>query len=313
MKDSISVAIPVFNRADWITKTLDQIFSQSIPVDEVVLCDDGSTDNLEQAIKHYKNRIKVIRIENSGPGIARKTAIESSHGDWIALCDSDDFWYPNHIENFSNALVKFPETNFYFSNFVTSDHPDKTKFELAPDGWMKRLTGEPCSETSRYHQCTPPFLKSLLEFQACFPSCTVFSRNLYQASGGITDRVSRWASEDLHLTARMAAVSNAVIGTEQTVLINKHEGNFSAEYIRNLEGELLVLRDLVEHRLVPDSLANILEEQLNYYPVRLFRSYYWASENKKAIEIAKDIPAYNLIIRDRIRLLIALIRGELEP
>jgi len=311
LKESISVAIPVFNRADWIGKTLEHIFSQSIPVDEVVLCDDGSTDNLEQAIQNYKTRIKVIRIENSGPAIARKTAIENSYGDWIALCDSDDFWCPNHLENFLNARAQFPRSNLYFSNFSTSDQPDHTKFECAPVGWFKRLTGEPWQESKLYYRAQNPFLETLLEFQACFQSCLIFRRELYQMAGGISARVSRWASEDFHLTARLAAVSGAVICTEQTVLINKHEGNFSSEYVRNLEGEVRILQDLCDRELVPDSLRKMVFEQLNYFTVRLFRSYYWTSQNQKASNLARDIPSEYFSMRDRIRLLVAAIRGTL--
>jgi glycosyltransferase involved in cell wall biosynthesis len=311
LKESISVAIPVFNRADWIGKTLEHIFSQSVPVDEVVLCDDGSTDDLEQAIQDYRSRIKVIRIENSGPAIARKTAIAHSNGDWIALCDSDDFWCPNHLENFLNSRTQFPDSNLYFSNFSTSDKPDQTKFEFAPEGWFKRLTGEPWEEAKLFYQVQNPFLETLLEFQACFQSCLIFRRDVYQAAGGINDCVSRWASEDFHLTARLAAFSDAVVCTEKTVLINKHEGNFSSEYVRNLEGEVRILQDIRDRKLVPDSLMTMIGEQLNHFSVRLFRSYYWTSQNKKAVQLARNLPSKNLGTRDRIRFLVASIRGVL--
>jgi glycosyltransferase involved in cell wall biosynthesis len=312
LKESISVAIPVFNRADWIGATLEHIFSQSIPVDEVVLCDDGSTDNLDQAIKNYRDRIKVVRIKNSGPAIARKTAIENSCGDWIALCDSDDFWSPNHLENFLSARSQFPESNLYFSNFVTSDQPGQTKFEFAPEGWFKRLTGEAWKESSPYYRVRSPFLESLLEFQACFPSCLIFSRELYERTGGISNYVSRWPSEDLHLTARMAAVSDAMVGTDQTVLINKHEGNFSAEYVINLEGEVRILRDLLDHHLVPESLLEMVSRQHGQFTKKLFRSYYWTSRFKEAVQLARKIPRNSLSTRDWARLVMAYIRGWLS-
>ncbi|AOY87511.1 hypothetical protein BKP64_04615 [Marinobacter salinus] len=306
------MAIPVYNRAAWISKTLDHIFEQSIPVDEVVLCDDGSTDNLEQALEPYRSRVKLIQIENSGPAIARKTAIENSQGDWIALCDSDDFWRPDHIESFLSAKAKFPESNLYFANFITTDEPDHTKFEFAPEGWFEQLTGELWRESKHFYRCEQPFLRALLEFQACFQSCLLFKRELYQATGGICKHVSRWPSEDFHLTARMAAISDGVICTKQTVLINKHGENFSAEYVKNLEGEVSILLDLLDQGLLPETLLEMVEQQKDQFTKRLFRSYYWTSQFTKAVELARGIPGHSFSLRDRARLAIAFVRGRLS-
>lgn len=109
MDETISVVIPVYNRAKWIGRTLEHVFNQSVLVDEIVICDDGSTDDLESALKPFEDIIKLVRIENSGPAIARKIAIDNSTGYWVALCDSDDFWEPDHIKTFvkqwSHSLI----------------------------------------------------------------------------------------------------------------------------------------------------------------------------------------------------------------
>jgi glycosyltransferase involved in cell wall biosynthesis len=109
----ISVVIPVYNRAEWIGQTLDRIFNQKHDVFEVVICDDGSTDALAEALHPYGTKIKLITIANSGPGIARKTAINHTSGNWVALCDSDDFWHEDHIQNFVDALTAYPGTGAF--------------------------------------------------------------------------------------------------------------------------------------------------------------------------------------------------------
>ncbi|MFC4258503.1 glycosyltransferase family 2 protein [Marinobacter lacisalsi] len=302
MGETISVAMPVFNRAEWIGQTLDHIFNQTVPVDEVVLCDDGSTDDLDAALAPFRDRVTLLRIENSGPAIARKTAIEHATGDWIALCDSDDFWESHHIENFVNAHRTYPESDLYFSNFRQSDQPGITKFQQAPAGWLKDLSKCPDHQGAAYILCRHPFLQSLLEFQACFQSCLIFRKSLYTDIGGIKPYVSRWRSEDFHLTARMAARAFAVTNTEATVLINKHPDNFSSEYIRNLEGEVNILTDIMDQRLVPQSSLKIIANTIINYKRRLFRAYYWSGQYGEAVNISRRISFGHLNLRDYVRL-----------
>lgn len=301
MNGTIAVAIPVYNRANWIAKTLDHILAQTVPVDEIVVCDDGSTDNLEEALEPYQNKISLIRISNSGPAIARRTAIQKSRGDWIALCDSDDYWFPEHIEKFVDARNHFPDLELYFSNFRPSNQPDTTKFMTAPEGWLTRLTGVYCCDNQEIQKCRPALLTSLLEFQACFPSCMIFKRSLYEKVGGIHSKVSRWGAEDFHLTARMAAISESVINIGETVTINKHDSNFSSEYINNLNGEVKILTDILDSKLVPNQYFAAIEGYLEEQKFRLFRSYYWSSNFEDALTIARTLHKKKFTIRDWLR------------
>lgn len=296
------MAMPVFNRAEWIGQTLDHIFNQTVQVDEVVLCDDGSTDDLDAALAPFRDRITLVRIENSGPAIARKTAIEHASGDWIALCDSDDFWERHHIANFINAQCFYPECDFYFCDFKQSDQEGTTKFRQSPENWLTDLAQKPMGQDEIFVQSRQPLLKSLLDFQACFQSCLVFRKELYVRVGGIKPYVSRWRSEDFHLTARMAAQAKAVISTEPTVTINKHSGNFSSEYIKNLKGEVDILWDILDQKLVPQPSLDVVSEQLINFKKKLFRGYYWSEQYGDAVAVARQIPRSHLNARDFIRL-----------
>ena len=304
----ISVVIPVYNRAEWIGETLDRIFNQKHDVFEVVICDDGSTDALAEALQPYGAKIKLITITNSGPAIARKTAIDHATGDWVALCDSDDFWHEDHIQNFVSALAAYPATDVYFSNFWLSDQKDTTKFDEAAGSWFHGLCNEQQSESkSHYYRCRQPFLGALLEFQACFPSCLVFRKDFYERIGGIKVYISRWRSEDFHLTARMAAQARATVSVKPTVMINKHSGNFSAEHVENLKGEVDILVDIWEHSLVPQPSLDLIAKQLVGFKLRLFRAYYWSAKYGEAVAICKQLPRQQLNARDLVRMLASLI------
>jgi len=279
-RNKISVVIPVYNRADWIGKTLDHIFAQQEAIDEVILCDDGSSDELYSAVEPYRSKVKIIRIENSGPGAARKVAIENSSSEWIALCDSDDFWFTNHIKNFRIACNKFPAMNFYFSNFKLSDDAENSKFSNSPTDWFNFIARN--HNSTEYVECGENLYKGLLEFQCCFPSTCIFRRELYDLVGGIDSSISRWPSEDAHLTRRLAAYGSAVICKAETVLINKHDSNFSKNHLFNFEGRIKILTKLVSDRALPPVNVEQTKEEIEKSRLNLFRLYFWNKNYRKA-------------------------------
>ncbi len=96
----ISVIIPTFNRAGELIRAVKSALSQTYPVFEIIVCDDGSTDNSHQLINELNNP-KVIWLDcgkNGGPAIPRNAGIKYSKGNWLAFLDSDDEWLPKKIE-----------------------------------------------------------------------------------------------------------------------------------------------------------------------------------------------------------------------
>jgi glycosyltransferase involved in cell wall biosynthesis len=95
-KESISVVIPTYNRANDLLAAVESVLKQEEPVLEVLVCDDGSTDNSRELIMQL-NHPAVIWLDcgkNGRPAIPRNTGIEKSNGNWIAFLDSDDSWTP---------------------------------------------------------------------------------------------------------------------------------------------------------------------------------------------------------------------------
>lgn len=100
MEAKISLVIPVYNSEKFLDKLLNSILQQKYKNFEIVLVNDGSTDNSQKIIENYKsknNNIKCITIKNSGPGVARKIGFENSIGDLLFFIDSDDFLPNNNI------------------------------------------------------------------------------------------------------------------------------------------------------------------------------------------------------------------------
>lgn len=105
----ISIIIPTYNRSHYVQLTIDSALAQTYPNTEVIVVDDGSTDNTEAALQRYGERIRYIKQENQGESVARNVAIEVSQGECVALLDSDDLWQPDKLEKQSALLQNQPE------------------------------------------------------------------------------------------------------------------------------------------------------------------------------------------------------------
>jgi glycosyltransferase involved in cell wall biosynthesis len=94
----VSVIIPTYNRSSIISQTIDNVLQQTYPNLEIIVVDDGSTDDTIAKLQPYLNRIKILSQENAGPASARNHGVRASNGDIIAFQDSDDTWHPTKIE-----------------------------------------------------------------------------------------------------------------------------------------------------------------------------------------------------------------------
>ena len=102
----VSALIPTYNRLSHLPNAIDSILSQTVPVDEIVVVDDGSTDGTAESIRNrYGARVRVVRQANSGVARARQRALEEARGEWIAFLDSDDLWHPTKLERQFQALA----------------------------------------------------------------------------------------------------------------------------------------------------------------------------------------------------------------
>jgi glycosyltransferase involved in cell wall biosynthesis len=93
----VSVIIPTYNRGHIISATVENVLAQTYPNLEVVIVDDGSTDNTQENLQRFGSRIRVLRQRNAGGTAARNRGIEISRGEIIAFQDSDDLWMPTKI------------------------------------------------------------------------------------------------------------------------------------------------------------------------------------------------------------------------
>lgn len=105
----VSTIIPAFNRRDYLPRAIDSVLAQTVPVDEIIVVDDGSTDGSAGLVEsRYGNRVRVVRQANSGVAGARYRGIQEARGEWIAFLDSDDEWLPGRNAELLGAAERVP-------------------------------------------------------------------------------------------------------------------------------------------------------------------------------------------------------------
>lgn len=108
--DLISVIVPVYNVESYLHRCVDSILRQTYKEFEIILVDDGSTDNSGKICDEYKsvdNRVKVIHQSNKGQSVARNKGIDEARGKWICFVDSDDFIQDDYLEYLLGLCIKY--------------------------------------------------------------------------------------------------------------------------------------------------------------------------------------------------------------
>ncbi|HUI45130.1 MAG TPA: glycosyltransferase family A protein [Nitrospirota bacterium] len=131
-----SVVIPLYNKARFIRRALDSVLKQTVEDYEVIVVDDGSTDDGPELVAQYGNGcIRLIRQENRGESAARNRGIAEAQGEFTAFLDADDAWKPHYLHTIKKLIDKHPEAGAYATAYeiiLPSGRVICPKFEAVP-------------------------------------------------------------------------------------------------------------------------------------------------------------------------------------
>lgn len=128
--DDLTVVIPTFNRRHELIRALDSLVAQSDPNFDVIVCDDGSTEDIASAIQAFETRLRLrlLRIQNSGgPARPRNVATKAATTRWISYLDSDDWWFSSRIARLKEALGDDSDIVYHPLVVERADHDAKAK------------------------------------------------------------------------------------------------------------------------------------------------------------------------------------------
>lgn len=207
----ISVVIPLYNKAHTIVNTLNTVVNQTYKDFEVIIVNDGSTDNGVEVIqKHFAdNRIRIINQKNAGVSAARNKGVEESKGEWIAFLDGDDEWHPEYLDYVYNAITKYPGCGMICSGGLCTNLRNSQDFSY-------RLANKYIGKIQPID-----FFEAPTVF--CHSSGTVISKHIFKQTNGFP--LGRKCCEDYTCTQTIALLSQVVyIGLPLTKYIGGVEG-----------------------------------------------------------------------------------------
>lgn len=122
-KPRFSVIVPLYNKAPYVLKALTSVVSQSYRDFELIIVDDGSTDNSATICEEYLQNIThqtshIIHQKNAGVAAARNNGVKASKGDYVAFLDADDWWKPTFLEEMDKLIADYPDAGIYATNYI---------------------------------------------------------------------------------------------------------------------------------------------------------------------------------------------------
>lgn len=184
----ISIVIAVFNGAATVGPAVESVLGQIDSSNrEVILVDDGSTDDTQRVLEGYQNQIRVVSQSNRGPAAARNAGVAASSGELLAFLDADDTWMPGKLSKMIPLFESNPRAVLAYSDAVEVDENDQ---QVAPS-----ITG-----TDRAH--APSLNELLAEWWPILPSTAIMKRKVFEECGGFPESLRAYEDPYLFLRAR---------------------------------------------------------------------------------------------------------------
>ena len=183
---NISVIIPTWNRAERLVNALQSAFSQSLPPTEVIVVDDGSTDNTREIVRRQFPDARYLFQQNKGVSSARNTGIAAASGDWIALLDSDDHWQADKLQQQCEQLRAWPDFKICHSDEI----------------WIRN--GRRVNPMKKHAKQGGHIFRQCLPLCVISPSAVLIHRDLFNEVGLFDERLP--ACEDYDLWLRICAL-----------------------------------------------------------------------------------------------------------
>ena len=305
MSIDVSVIVPTYNRAGLITETLDSILGQSHLPSEVIVVDDGSTDNTETIVRCYGRGVKYLYIENSGAPRARNVGVAAATADWIAFCDSDDLWHPEKLRLQIRLFENAPEVEYGFTNFktvVNGEWSKETKFDSLPPYYWNLAQSHIDEDSIVIRQ---PMFDRVLTRQPIFPSSVMLKRIFLEKIGGWNEQLGRTRGEDWEFTLRCVGSPIGVVFVP-VVGIRKHDSNFSGDQLGTLLGEIAVLEYVLDHNSVlAAEYSRLIREQISIRTANGAEAAFALGDFKQMQALLESVPFRSLRWKLQLKALIA--------
>jgi glycosyltransferase involved in cell wall biosynthesis len=264
----VSVIVPCYNRADIVRETLDSVLAQTYRTVEIIVIDDGSTDNTREVVSSYADRrVRYFYKANGGLSAARNSGLDAARGEFIAFLDSDDVWHPWKIAAQMEIFARYPDVGLIWSDMsafavtgavITERHLRRyysaygvvnLESRHSPAGSLSGLIGD-----APKHLATCPFyicdvFEEMFSGNLVHPSTAIVRRERLQKSGPFEPEVTGFGAEDYHFYFRICSHGPVAFLDAPTTLYRIHPTQLSTcNRLNEARGNLKVVNHWLDRR-----------------------------------------------------------------
>lgn len=263
MGSLVSVIIPTWNRSNTILRAIESVTKQTYKDIEIIICDDGSTDNTRELIKSLgDDRIKIVSLGHSGkPSIARNRGISQAKGEWLAFLDSDDEWLETKLEKQIKAM-------------------ERLRMKASSTNALRIVEGKSENEEFIFWNRRKITFNNLLAYNLVISSSAMFHRSLLAEVKGYPEDMT--VSEDYALWLRVATLSSFAFVKECLV-------KYYDEPKTSIRKKNLSIRE--SKRIVFENFRHWAEKKAER------RKY----ANRISISYLLQLPVFNLILANALK------------
>ncbi len=244
-RPTFSAVIAAFQAAAYIGDAIDSLLAQTLAPHEIIVCDDGSTDDLTGALRPYRDRVILIRKENGGEASAKNAAARSAAGDFLAIIDADDVYLPERLEALAELSAKRSDLDL-----LTTD------CFMVVDGRVVRQGDHP-----GYRFETDNQRLAILQRNFLVGGITAVRRERFLEIGGF-DESLRWATDwDCWIRLILTGSSAGLVAAPLAEYRIRPTG-LASNRLRMFEGRIAVLQKTALRRGLSDTERRVLKEAL---------------------------------------------------
>jgi len=257
----VSVVVPVHNQGRYLEQALESAFRQTRPPDEVIVVNDGSSDDTEEVCAYYGSRIQYVKQDNAGPSAARNAGIARVSSDAVAFLDADDMLCPHWLDQAEAAYRRARERGQRVG-VVYCDH-------ILFDGAGTYRKGASVKRVDLPHLLHDPLV---------FPSGSFVTKQCLEEVGPFNQDLT--LCEDWDYWMRVALKGYCFVRTGTPGFMRReHPESLSGNEFRTLHARVAFLRVWLESGEVPDAHRAALREELARHYVRLRRAGYYQGQS----------------------------------
>jgi len=285
----VSVVIPTYNRASMVAEAIESVLSQSYKDLEVIVVDDGSTDNTEDVLRPYFSQITYIKQENRGNAAARNKGLKEAKGVLIAFNDSDDLWVHDKLEKQVGFMDEHPDIDMVCGNgIIFGNTSDAGRLVIS-------------QSRAEFLEKKGVTIKDIFMKSTIRTPTVVIRKKVIDALDGFDGNLRVCVDGDFSLRLLGSGYKAAFIN-DVFFKLRKHDDNLSADREQRLLHSIKIIKKLLSEK--PELEVIIGRENINkrlaYRYYRLAKTYRKKGKTKEAVESISNAVAimpYSLIYR----------------